>query len=107
MFIYIYINRHLFAIKIININMNFHDTVAPLIYNPDKRPLHDYLRAEGLLANNVDCQHCQQSMELVDRPDDQEKFSWSCSNGRCTRKHSRMSVKTGSIFEKTKVPLAK
>jgi hypothetical protein len=36
-YIYIYI-RHLFAIKIININMNFHDTVAPLIYNPDKRP---------------------------------------------------------------------
>jgi hypothetical protein len=39
--------------------------------------------------------------------DDQEKFSWRCSNGRCARKHSRMSVKTGSIFEKTKVPLAK
>ena len=46
-------------------------------------------------------------MELVDRPDDQEKFSWRCSNGRCARKHSRMYVKTGSIFEKTKVPLAK
>ena len=87
--------------------MNFHDTVAPLIYNPDKRPLHGYMRAGGLLANNVDCQHCQQPMELVDRPDDQEKFSWRCSNGRCARKHSRMSVKTGSIFEKTKVPLDK
>jgi hypothetical protein len=46
-------------------------------------------------------------MELVDRPDDQEKFSRRCSNGRCARKHSRMFVKTGSIFEKTKVPLAK
>ena len=104
--IYIYI-RQLFAIKIINLNTNFHDTVAPLIYNPDKRPLHDYLRAEGLLANNVDCQHCQQPMKLVDRPNDQEKFSWRCSNGRCARTHSRMSVKTGSFFEKTKVPLAK
>ena len=87
--------------------MNFHDTVAPLIYNPDKRPLHDYLRAEGLLANNVDCQHCQQPMKLVDRPDDQEKFSWRCSNGRCAWTHSRMSVKTRSFFEKTKVPLTK
>ena len=65
------------------------------------------MRAGGLLANNVDCQYCQQPMELVDRPDDQEKFSWRCSNGRCARKHSRMSVKTGSIFEETKVPLAK
>jgi hypothetical protein len=46
------------------LNMNFHDTVAPLIYNPDKRPLHDYLRAEGLLANDVDCQHCQQPILL-------------------------------------------
>ena len=50
--------------------MNFHDTVAPLIYNPDKRPLHGYMRAGGLLANNVDCQHChgiQQQLGLQHR----------------------------------------
>ena len=58
--------------------MNFHDTVAPLIYNPDKRPLHDYQRAEGLLANNVDGQHCQQPMRLVDRPDDRDFLVYGC-----------------------------
>ena len=48
-------------------------------------------------------------MEMVTRPlsSTSEGFGWRCTNQRCPKRHTYRTMRTGSFFEKSRVPLGK
>ena len=48
-------------------------------------------------------------MEMVTRPlsSTSEGFGWRCTNQRCPKRHTYRTMRTGSFFDKSRVPLGK
>ena len=87
--------------------MDFRTTLGPLIFGEDVRPLHDYLRNDGLIKQNITCQHCQFPMQTRARPNNKaDGISWRCINNRCPQKWTWKSIRTGSFFQDSKVALS-
>ncbi len=85
----------------------FARVVQPLVADPDPRPTIDFLKNHGLLRRDQDCSHCGMACIWVPRISLKDSFGWRCMNKNCTHYKSYLSIRTGSFFAKSHIPLQK
>ena len=69
----------------------------------------DYMKDHKLLTTACNCLTCTKPMEMVTRPlsSTSDGFGWRCTNQRCPKRHTYRTIRTGSFFEKSRVPIGK
>jgi len=82
-------------------------TIMPLITQEDTRPVIEWMKINNLLHQNIDCEHCKAGMVFVARKDIADKFQWKCFNTNCSKRYSKISIRTGSFFAKSHLELKK
>jgi len=89
--------------------MEFYNSIAPIIFSDDPSAVPTYLVDRKLLPDGCNCIHCNQPMQLRTRPtkDTSDGFGFRCINGNCSKRLTTRSIRAGSFFEKSRVPLAK
>ena len=89
--------------------MEFYSTLAPIIFSEDLTKVPDFLVEHKLLADSANCPNCKEPMVLRGRPkeDTSDGYGWCCINQRCSKLHAYHSIRTGSFFYKSRLPLAK
>ena len=84
----------------------FRDVLAPVIFSDNPRVVIDFFFGEGLLATRTACPSCFNDARLMPRKQLTDMFAWHCKNNRCGTR-SYHSVRAGSFFDQSRVPLAK
>ena len=84
----------------------FQHVLAPVIFRGDQRAVRNYYFANSLLDPQLLCPTCFADMKLVPRPKLSDGYAWHCKQYLCGSR-SYHSVRTGSFFAKTHVPLHK
>ena len=84
----------------------FQDELAPIIFRSNLCAVLDYNFANSLLDAQLSCPMCFADMKLGPRPKLSDVFAWHCKKYVCGSM-SYHSVRTGSFFAKTHVPLGK
>ena len=84
----------------------FLDVLAPAIFSDNPRPILDFCFAKRLLARNKVCPACFVNMRLVPRRQLTDKLAWHCRDNLCGSR-SYHSVRAGSFFAKSRVPVKK
>ena len=79
--------------------MNHHELLTLI---QSYQTIFTFLVDHGLLAARRECD-CGQEMVLRERPYTQDGYHWECSARRCRK---RRSIRAGSFFENSKIPLA-
>ena len=79
--------------------MNHHELLTLI---QSYQTIFTFLVDRGLLAARRECD-CGQEMVLRERPCTQDGYHWECSARRCRK---RRSIRAGSFFENSKIPLA-
>lgn len=64
-----------------------------------------WLRSKGIIRKDAICTKCGFSMAHVKRAEAPEGYIWQCGTTRCNKR--RVSVRHGSIFSKSKLPISK
>ena len=79
--------------------------------NLQRRPVSstNILSRLHITTRRCNCIHCNQPMQLRTRPtkDTSDGFGFRCINGNCSKRLTIRSIRAGSFFEKSRVPLAK
>ena len=67
------------------------------------------MKDHKLLTTACNCLTYTKPMEMVTRPlsSTSDGFGWRCTNQRCPKRHTYRTIRTGSFFEKSRVPLGK
>ncbi|GBM51364.1 hypothetical protein AVEN_110814-1 [Araneus ventricosus] len=60
---------------------------------------------QGLIASGYQCPKCKQPMVLTPRADNCDKFTWVCRIRGQNAHHVKRSVRTGSWFERSRLPI--
>ena len=84
----------------------FQDELTPVIFGADLCAVLDYYFANSLLDPQLSCPTCFADMKLVSRPKLSDGYAWHCKRYLCGSR-SYHSVRTGSFFAKTHIPLQK
>jgi hypothetical protein len=89
---------------------NFYSELAPkVIFSKDPTAVLDYMKDHKQLTTACNCLTCTKPMEMVTRPlsSTSDGFGWWGTNQRCPKRHTYRTIRTGSFFEKSRVPLGK
>jgi hypothetical protein len=89
---------------------NFYSELAPnVIFNKDPTAVLVYMKDHKQLTTVCNCLICTKPKEIVTRPlsSTSDGFGWRCTNQRCPKRHTYRTIRTGSFFEKSRVPLGK
>ncbi len=73
----------------------------------DKIKLIDWLKNKGLLASSMDCQKCNNGTAMVFTERTEQGGSKDGYTWRCTHCHTMKTIRAGSFFAKSKLPLNK
>ena len=67
------------------------------------------MKDHKLLTTACNYLTCTKPMEMVKRPRNStsDGFGWRCTNQRCPKRHTYRTMRTGSFFEKSRVPIGK
>ena len=90
---------HLFSKFSATVGMALHN-LGHLLFSTNPEDQINFLKSKGLLRTQQDCPSCGLSMDWKRRPTCGDKFTWRCSN--C---NSVKSIRNGSFFSKSKLPL--
>ena len=79
--------------------------LGPILFSEDPRKLIDYLRAKGLLRSQQDCNNIHSACSGVSM-----QWTWQATRGdgfvwRCPVCHKTKSIRNGSFFSQSKLPL--
>ena len=94
-------SAHHFCGKIQTENVANGHTIGPVIFGP-KSDLITWLRNKRLLARTQDCSSCNAAMREGHRSDISDGVVWRCPQCRRTK-----SIREGSFFSKSRLPLQK
>ena len=75
--------------------------IGPITFGP-KEDLISWLRTKKLLVSSQDCSFCSTSMREGHRSDVSDGVVWRCPQCKCTK-----SIREGSFFSKSRLPLEK
>ena len=84
----------------------YQDTLKRIICSDDRMDVINYLMSVGLLAKSRSCPTCSLEMVLGQRKQLNDGFAWHCVKSKCGSR-SYHSVREGSYFSKSKLPLDK
>ena len=89
--------------------MEFYSKLAPIIFSEDNTAVPDFFITNKLLADSCECIHCNKPMVLRSRPtkDTSDGYGWQCIYGHCPKRLTTRTIRAGSFFEKSRVPLSK
>ena len=90
---------HLFSKFSATVGMALHN-LGHVLFSTNPEDQINFLKSKGLLRTQQDCPSCGLSMDWKRRPTCGDKFTWRCSN--C---NSVKSIRNGSFFSKSKLPL--
>ncbi|GBL88835.1 hypothetical protein AVEN_158949-1 [Araneus ventricosus] len=60
---------------------------------------------QGLIASGYECPKCKQQMVLTRRSDISDDFNWACSVRGQNGHHIKRSIRAGSWFERSHLPI--
>ena len=85
--------------------MSFQTEVLPFIQNTELCVRE--LKTMGLLARSLDCLECRNPMNWTKYAKSKDGFGWKCQNPACEKYKYYVSIRTGSFFAQSNIPLTK
>ena len=89
--------------------MEFYSKLAPVIFSNDYIAVTDFFVQRKLIPETCVCIHCDKPMSLRTRPtkDTTDSCGWQCTYGQCPKRLTTRTIRAGTFFEKSRVPLSK
>ena len=89
--------------------MDFFSKLATIFFSSNPVAVPDYLVERKLLPDSCECIYCNKPMILGKRPtkDTTDGYGWQFIYGRYLKRLTTRTIRAGTFFEKSRLPLAK
>ena len=89
--------------------MSYYEQVILKLINPENPDfMFNWLKTVNLIANYQTCPQCAENMNWTKCSKSIDGYNWRCISRECPlKKGATLSIRTGSMFEKSKLTLQK
>lgn len=89
--------------------MDFFTQLGPIIFGNDVVAVTNFFIERKLISESCICTHCDKPMTIRTRPtkDTTDSCGWQCTYGQCPKRLTTKTIRHGSFFQKSRIPLTK